>query len=164
MKTKRLCIAAVFTALVFIITRFIQIPIPLGYFNIGNSVILLGCLLVPNPYGIAIGSLGSALADLTSFPAYAFPTLVIKALMPAVFYAVYKTQIKNNHLRGLIAAAIATVIPLIGYTITGMILYGSFYSGLAQVPGLIAEYAANLVIYMAFQTFIYPQLRRINEV
>ena len=161
-KIKRICVAAVFTALVFIITRFIQIPIPLGYFNIGNSIILLACLLIPMPYGVAVGSLGSALADLTSFPVYALPTLIIKALMPMVFYAIYRSRIKNEHVKGMVAAAISTLIPLVGYTATGMILYGGFYAGLAQAPGLIIEYAANLIIYFIFQTLVYPRLRNLR--
>lgn len=41
MKTKAICTAAVATALIFAVTRFIQIPIPLGYFNVGNTIILL---------------------------------------------------------------------------------------------------------------------------
>ena len=40
-KIKELTLTAVMMALVFVVTRFIQIPIPLGYFNIGNTVILL---------------------------------------------------------------------------------------------------------------------------
>ena len=86
MDVKKLTQCALLAALTFVVTRFIQVPIPLGYFNIGNCMILLGGVLIPSPYGVIAGSLGSALADLTSFPVYTLPTLVIKALMPIVFY------------------------------------------------------------------------------
>ena len=145
MKTKKLCQAAVMTAFVFVVTRFIQIPIPLGYFNVGNTVIIIGCMLMESPYGILFGSLGSALADLTSYPAYTIPTLIIKALMPLVFYAIMGKR-KKTDLKMALAAAIATLIPLAGYTLTGGILYGNLYSGLAQLPGLLLEYGANLVL------------------
>lgn len=149
--TKQITITALFTALIFLITRFIQIPIPLGYFNIGNSIILLLCILVPSPLGILAGSLGSALADLTSFPVYTIPTLIIKALFPFLFYVLMKLPIKNNFIKTIIAASISTLIPLLGYTLTGAILYGSFLTGLAQFPGLFVEYIANLILFIIFE-------------
>lgn len=90
MTTKNLCLASVFTAIVCLVTRFIQIPIPLGYFNIGNCIILLFCYVMPCPYGLFIGGVGSAIADLLSMPVWAFPTLIIKVLMPLAFYGLIK--------------------------------------------------------------------------
>lgn len=147
-KIKELTLTAVMMALVFVVTRFIQIPIPLGYFNVGNSVILLFCTLISAPYGIAASALGSALADLLSYPVYTLPTLIIKALMPIVFYALLKV-FQGKKFAVPFAAAIATLIPLLGYTLTGMFLYGGFAAGLAQFPGLLLEYIANLVIITA---------------
>lgn len=37
--TFKICITAVFIALVYIATALIQIPIPLGYANLGDSII-----------------------------------------------------------------------------------------------------------------------------
>lgn len=144
-KTNELTLAAVMMALVFVVTRFIQIPIPLGYFNIGNCVILLCCLIIGSPYGIAASALGSALADLLSYPVYTLPTLVIKALMPWIFYRIIKRW-PNKKFVVVLAAAVSTLIPLFGYTITGAVIYGSLATGIAQFPGLLLEYAANLVI------------------
>ena len=95
MTTKNLCLASVFTAIVCLVTRFIQIPIPLGYFNIGNCIILLFCYVMPCPYGLFIGGVGSAIADLLSMPVWAFPTLIIKVLMPLAFYGLIK--LFDNH-------------------------------------------------------------------
>ena len=147
MKNKILCLTAVFTAIAFVITRFIQIPLPLGYFNIGNSIILLACCIVPSPYGIFIGSVGSAIADLTSYPIFTIPTLIIKALMPLVFYAFYKK--KSTRKNAIIGTAVSTIIPLVGYSVTAGAIYGSVYMGLVQVPIYAAEYALNLVIFIA---------------
>ncbi len=153
MKTQEMCITAVLTAAVFVVTRFIQIPIPLGYFNIGNTVILLACLLVPEPYGIFAGSVGSALADLLSYPIYTIPTLLIKFLMPLVFYRLTKKG-ADGKIGRKGAAAIVTLIPLFGYTVTGMIMYGSIFTGLSQFPGLVLEYAANLVLFSLAQVYV----------
>lgn len=150
MKTKDICTAAVSTALIFAVTRFIQIPIPLGYFNVGNTVILLFALLLPEGCGIFAGGIGSALADLSSYPAYTLPTLVIKALMVLIFCRC-RRHFPNKKVTIPLAMGIATLIPLFGYTLAGMVLCGSFYTGLAQFPGLLLEYAANLVLFTLAQ-------------
>lgn len=144
-KIKQLSTAAVMMALVFVVTKFIQIPIPLGYFNVGNTVILLFCTLIAMPYGIAASALGSALADLLSYPVYTLPTLIIKALMPLAFYLLLKVLKGKKH-AVIVAATVSTLIPLFGYTLTGMFLYGGFAAGLAQFPGLFLEYIANLIL------------------
>lgn len=150
MTTKQLTASAIFAALIFVITRVVQIPIPLGYLNIGNSFILACCVLVPSPAGIYAGAIGSALADLTSYPAYTIPTLIIKSLMPLVFYLICRLPWKKTWLKQMTAALISTLIPLFGYTLTGCFLYGGFAAGMAQFPGLLIEYAANAVIFAAF--------------
>jgi len=155
--TRNLCISAVFMALTFVVTRFVQIPIPLGYFNVGNSVILTACMIVPSPYGLIIGSVASALADLTSYPVYTLPTLVIKFLMPLVFYKIWAINPSSFKIR-VGAIAVSTLIPLFGYTITGAIIYGSLITGLAQFPGLLLEYIANLVILVVIARSRVPQL------
>ncbi len=147
MNVKRLTQTALMMALVFVVTRFIQIPIPLGYLNIGNSVILLSCLIIPAPYGIIASACGSALADLLSFPAYTIPTLIIKSLMPIVYYLIVKTNPQRSATK-IVAVIVSTIIPLVGYTVTGMILYGGFAAGLAQLPGLLIEYVLNAIIFI----------------
>lgn len=137
--TKQLTQTALLTALVFVVTRFIQIPIPLGYFNVGNVIILFGCLFLSSPFGIIAGGLGSALADLVSYPVYTIPTFIIKTIMPYIFY-----KLQN---KPMIAFAISTLIPLFGYTITGMLIYKNFGIGLSQFPGLLIEYIANCILF-----------------
>lgn len=151
-QVKYICFSSLFAALIFVVTRFIQIPIPLGYLNFGNCIILLCCCLLPCRYAAAASALGSALADLTSFPVYTIPTLIIKSVFPLLFFALMKLKIKNDYARHITAAAVSTLIPLAGYTAAGMILYGGFAAGLAQVPGLATEYVANLVIFSIMLT------------
>ena len=149
--TKHLCISAVFAALTFVVTFFLQIPIPLGYFNVGNTVILLGCLMVPMPYGLFFGSIGAALADLISgYAHYTVPTLVIKALMALIFYLF--TRKNKSFVRIILATAVSTLIPLLGYTFVGGLFYGGVMAGLAQFPGLAIEYAANLALIIGLST------------
>lgn len=159
-KSQKLSMAAVMLAAVFVVTRFIQIPIPLGYFNVGNCVILIFCLAVDNFYGAAASGLGSALADLVSYPVYTIPTLIIKTIMAWVF-------IKNNRMfhgrkhAFVLSAAIAMLIPLVGYTVTGGLIFGNILSGLIQFPGLAVEYAANMVIFAVLHRSVCKVARKI---
>lgn len=159
--TKQICIISVFLALTFIITRFIQIPIPLGYVNVGNCIILSSCILTPFPAGIIIGSLGSTLADLSSFPVYALPTLFIKALMPLLFNLLYKPG-KHKFGRAILASIIALLIPVVGYTLSGCFIYNSFATGLVQLPGLLVEYAVNLVMFIVLLKPVLNIHKRLN--
>ncbi len=160
-KIKYICLTGVFAALVCVVTLFIQIPIPLGYFNIGNCVILTFCCLLPSPYGIILGSVGSALADLLSYPVWSVPTLIIKALMPLLFYAMRKIPFKSKYVATIIAGIVSMLIPFAGYTFIGAIIYGSLATGLAQVPGLALEYAANCVLFAIMSLVV--QKSRLTE-
>lgn len=82
MKARDLAAAALFIALVFVVTRYTLIPIPAtrGYFNLGEVVIYLAAILFGPVVGALAGGLGSALADLVAAPQYAPFTLVIKGV------------------------------------------------------------------------------------
>ena len=146
-KTKYICLTAVFSAIVCVATFFIQVPIPLGYFNIGNSLILFFACLLPFPYGIIVGSMGSAIADLLSYPVWTIPTIIIKALMTLCFYGLTKLPIKNKTGKVIVASVISMLIPFIGYTFSGCIIYGNIITGLTQAPGLFVEYIANVALF-----------------
>ncbi len=151
--TEQLTRTALFAAVIFLTTRYIQIPIPLGYVNPGNGLILFSCLFLSMPQAALAGGIGSALADLASgYPIWAIPTLLIKGCMPLLFM-VLRRLIHTANLWMLIpSAAIALLVPVVGYTFTGAILYGSLGAGLAQVPGLLAEMAANGILF----ALLYP--------
>ncbi|MCF0259485.1 MAG: ECF transporter S component [Erysipelotrichaceae bacterium] len=148
MTTRDLVQTALLTALIFVVTRFVQIPIPLGYLNFGNCTALIGCLLVPSPAGIIAAGFGSALADLISYPVYTVPTLLIKGTMAFVFYWMMKRKGENSSLKLFLAALVSMAVPVIGYTITGGLIYGGLMAGMAQLPGLLVEYAGNVLIFV----------------
>jgi len=63
------CMTAVCMALTCIATMLIQIPIPLGYAHLGDSVILITAYLFGPVVGALAGGIGSAMADiLTGYP------------------------------------------------------------------------------------------------
>ena len=79
--TYRLVILALFIAFTVVMTLLFSIPIPFGYVNLGDMVLLLAGLSFGSSAGFIVGSLGSMLADL--FAGYAFYapiTFVVKGL------------------------------------------------------------------------------------
>ena len=117
--SKKVALTAVMTALCAVATYVVAIPFPsgVGYFNLGDVIVLLaGWLLGPVWGGLAAG-LGSMLADfLAGYAAYAPATFVIKGLVAAAgwgLYTVLKKAIRKDGidflprlLSGLIAECI----------------------------------------------------------
>ena len=110
--TKKLVYIALFTALVYIFSRFFQIPVvtPFGQtrFHLGNVFCLLaGILMGPGFGGLAAG-LGSALFDLFD-PVYftsAPITFVTKFALAFVAGAIYRKRSKLVDKKRLVIAAI----------------------------------------------------------
>lgn len=146
----RITTTAVGIALVCIATRIFQFPIPLGYAHLGNCFILLFSVYFDPLTGALSAGLGSALADLLSFPQWAIPTLVIKSFMGwATAYIAHGKEGRGSirEKRTALGAAVGIVIMIAGYTIGGAILYGSVATGLTQIPGLTMEGIVGIVLF-----------------
>lgn len=151
MSVQKMCINALMIALVCVTTAVIQIPIPLGYMHLGNVMILVAGVFFGPVTGLLAGGIGSALADLlTGFAVWVVPTLIIKSIMG---YAIGrlawtgKNKWSGNSI-WMAAANIAGIFIMVaGYTIFGIIIYGSFASGLSQIPGLVTEGVLAIVIF-----------------
>ena len=147
---RRLTAAALGTALVCICTRVFQFPIPLGYAHLGNCMILLFAVYFDPWVGACAGGLGSALADLLSFPEWALPTLIIKSLMGLAAALIAKKRGQTatvKSVRTFLAVLAAIIIMVAGYFIGGSILYGSIVTGATQIPGLAVEGVVGIVLF-----------------
>mgnify|MGYP003508920915 CR=1 FL=1 len=136
--TYRLVILALFIAFTVVMTLLFSIPIPFGYVNLGDMVLLLAGLSFGSSAGFIVGSLGSMLADL--FAGYAFYapiTFVVKGLEG--FFAGWLFQ----------KMVIAGVWMAIGYAIGDTILF-SFGAAIASFPlniaqGLVGAFLSTLL-------------------
>ncbi|MDW8060330.1 MAG: ECF transporter S component [Thermomicrobium sp.] len=76
-----IAVSGVMIAVVFVATRFIQVPIPSGYIHLGDIAIYTGAFLFGPVVGGISGALGPMLADLTSgYGQYAPATFVLHGL------------------------------------------------------------------------------------
>lgn len=75
-------IAVACIALAFVCTLAIRLPLPAtgGYFNLGDTVIMLSALFFGPLTGLLTGFIGPAIADFLGFPQFVPATAVVKGL------------------------------------------------------------------------------------
>lgn len=141
--SKQLALTAVFAALCFVGTFVIVLPLPNGYFNVGDVFVLLAGWCLGPLYGSVAAGLGSALADIVSgFAIYVPATFLIKALDALVAYLVWAFLKKFflserlDFLPRLFSAIVGESIMLGGYFLFESLLYG--------VAGAIPAVVGNL--------------------
>lgn len=139
--SKQLAFTALFAALCCVGTVVIAIPLPNGYFNVGDVFVLLSAWCLGPLYGSLAAGLGSALADIISgFAIYAPATLFIKALDGFVAYMVYsflKKFLKNDGIdfvARILSALAGELCMTLGYFLFECALYG-VGAAAVSVPG-----------------------------
>ena len=81
-----MCLAGIFTAVVFVFTAYLHIPSHTGYTHVGDGFIYLAASLLPLPYAVFVGAGGALLADcLTGFAIWAPGSVIIKTVAVLFF-------------------------------------------------------------------------------
>ena len=155
---KKLTMAGVMAALVFVMTYVPKVPVPVtgGYVHLGDGAIFLSVLLL-GPLGVPAAAIGSALADiLGGYLVYALPTMLIKALVALIAWKVWK---ENSWLRAVLAFLLAEAAMVAGYFAFESVMYGAAAAwaavGANCIQG-IAGVALGLVCHG-----LYPRMKRI---
>ena len=123
-KTKKIVMAALFTALTVIATMLIIIPIPggSGYVNMGDAIILIGSFVGTHLTSMIFAGLGSGLADILSgYALYALATIIVKGLMGLVASKVF-ISLKKSTKGAILSAVLAEIIMISGYFIYEMFI------------------------------------------
>ncbi len=142
-----LCVTGLFAAMITLMTGFI-LHIPYGtnggYVHFGDAFIYIAASMLPRPYAIAAALIGAGLADLLTAPAWMPATIIIKFLLVLLFTS------QGNQLlvkRNMIAPFLAIPITVTGYYIAEGILFGSFITPVASIPGNVIQSAGSILIY-----------------
>lgn len=121
LNTKKLTLVALFTALVFVFSAFLQVPIttPFGQtrFHLGNALCLLAGMLMTPAYGGLASGLGSVIFDLTN-PIYISSapfTFINKFAMGYVTGLVYHKSKEKNKINMFIAGILGQLTYIILY-------------------------------------------------
>lgn len=153
---RKLVLAALFAALCCVMTLVIQIPAPTGHVNLGDVAVLLSAWILGPVWGGAAAGVGSALADLLSWPAYAPATFVIKFAMAAAAALVFGLAKKRDrkYVGMIMGAVVAEVIMVGGYFLYESVVLTVGAAALASVPfnlvqgtvGAVAGLAAAILL------------------
>lgn len=119
--TKKIALNGVMIALVFLATYFTHIPTPLpgGYFNLGDAVIMVAAITLGRTSGLISGAIGSCLADI-AFGSFLFApiTLVVKGiegLVVGVIAGMGKQDAKTTTTLRVISVVVGATIMILGY-------------------------------------------------
>ncbi|MGY5879128.1 MAG: ECF transporter S component [Candidatus Thorarchaeota archaeon] len=162
-----IALLAIMTALATIMTIVIQIPYPgtSGYFNFGDTMVMLAGLLLGPVGGFVAGGFGSALADVaTGYTFYAPITFIVKGLEGmAVGYLGSKARdnVKVNG-RDILAVIVGSIIMLTGYFIAQVLLFDIVVAVGELVTINLAQVTIGAVVTLLIGPTIRSYLRTIN--
>lgn len=158
LSVKKLCLAGVMAALVFVMTYLPKVPVLVtgGYVHLGDGAIFLATLLL-GPLGIPAAAIGSALSDLLGgYMVYVLPTMVIKGLVALVAWKIWT---EGSWLRAVIAFAAAEAVMVLGYFAFEAVMYGAAAAWAAVGPNCI-QGVAGVVIGLVCHA-LYPRLTQL---
>lgn len=150
--TRDLTLYGLFIALVYVATRFINIPGPTpgGLFHLGNVMAFTIAIVFGKKAGAISAAVGMALFDITSsYVVWAPFTFIIRLAMGYVIgsmaYKYQEGKIKPI-IFSFVGILIATVIMIVGYYIAEIILYGSIYAPLQSVYGNLMQCVVGTIL------------------
>jgi uncharacterized membrane protein len=166
----KLALAAMFAALVFVVTSQIPpitIPATSGYFNFGETIIYIAALVFGPFTGSLAGGVGSALADAyLGYVPFAPGTLVIKGLEGAIvgfLNTKLRNYISNFTICAIISAVVGGLEMVMGYFLYEQLALGyPFAAALLEVPFNLVQMTVGLVIAIPVMHAIlrfFPQLK-----
>lgn len=153
-RTLRIVIAAMFAAMVAVMTAFVQIKTPTGgYVHLGDSMIYLAASFLPLPYAVLAAAIGGGIADLLVYPETIIYTVIIKAIN-AVFFSSKgdKLLTKRNALMtipsGLVTVVGYSISKLIRVLLAGGSIQVALVDALWKMPENSIQAVASALIYI----------------
>ena len=161
LNVQKLTLCGVMAALVFVMTYFPKIPVPVtgGYVHLGDGAIFLSVLLL-GPLGIPAAAVGSMLSDLIGgYMVYVLPTFLIKGLVALVAWKLCR---KDQPLLALLSFLLAEAVMVLGYFLLEWALYGVASAAAAIGPNVVQGIAVVLIGMLCL--LIAPRLERVAKV
>lgn len=147
-KLKSVALIGALTALAWITTMVIRVPIPAttGYFNVGDVFVILAGLWLGPRAGLIVGAIGPTVADAIGYPQFILATAVTKGLegLIAGIIAKHRPQL------GWLAATLAAVMMVAGYFVFEAFIYPAMggvlpFFAVTNLGAAIVELGPNAV-------------------
>lgn len=143
--TRRICLTALFAAIIYVFTAYIHVPSHTGYTHVGDAFLYLAACVFPAPYAAAAGAIGAGLADLLSgYGIWAPGTVIIKALTAFCFTSKKETIVNRRNILGIVPALVLCVG---GYYLYEAIITGNFTTPALGIPGYFTQVALSAIVY-----------------
>ncbi|MBQ7849535.1 MAG: ECF transporter S component [Clostridia bacterium] len=158
LSVKKLTMAGVMAALVFVMTYVPKVPVPMtgGYVHLGDGAIFLSALLL-GPLGVPAAAIGSGLSDiLGGSMVYVLPTMAIKALVALIAWKVWK---EGSWLRAVLAFVLAEAAMVAGYFAFEAVMYGAAAAWAAVGPNCLQGVAGVMLGLVCHA--LYPRMKRL---
>lgn len=151
MDIRFLTVTALFIALTYVFTAFINVRLPIaangGLIHLGNVPLFICAILFGKKSGAIAGGVGMGLFDLLSgWTAWAPFTFIIVAVMGFAVGAI--TEKRHGLGWDALAIAIAAIIKVVGYYIAEIIIYGNWLAPMASIPGNLVQIGVAAVIVL----------------
>ena len=145
-KIRLMCIAGIFTAIVFVFTAYLHIPSHTGYTHVGDGFIYLAACMLPLPYAMFVGAGGALLADcLTGYAIWAPGSIIIKTVA-VLFFSRKSARIIS--IRNLLALIPACAVCIGGYYLYEALITGNFVAPLSGIPGYITQSVLSSILFV----------------
>ena len=145
-KIHLMCIAGIFTAIVFVFTAYLHIPSHTGYTHVGDGFIYLAACMLPLPYAMFVGAGGALLADcLTGYAIWAPGSIIIKTVAVLFFF---RKSARIISIRNLLALIPAWAVCIGGYYLYEALITGNFVAPLSGIPGYITQSVLSSILFV----------------
>lgn len=151
--TKFIVLSAMFTAIVFVATYAVQIPLPGiatgGLIHLGNVALFTIAIVFGKKYGAISGAFGMALFDVLSpWVIWAPGTFIIRGIMGYMVGAIYHggSKDKPGIVRIVAAFVIPSIVMIAGYFGYNILLYGDWPAAVASLPGDFIQIGAGIIL------------------
>ncbi|MBN1875254.1 MAG: ECF transporter S component [Anaerolineae bacterium] len=159
---RRITLTALMAALIFVLTRTVQIATPAqGYIHLGDAGIVFAALAFGPGVAAVAGGLGTALADITSgYMQWALFSFLVHGIQGWIVGAIINREANTGKM--ILAAVLSALIVIGGYFVAGMILVGIGGAVSELLPNMIQGISGGLVgvpLYLAVRR-AYPTISR----
>ncbi len=151
--TKKLVVNALFIALTFVATMFINIRLPLmgngGLIHLGNVPLFLAAIIFGKKTGALAGAFGMGFFDLISgWTAWAPFTFVIVGAMGYVTGLISEKLKERPVIGNSVAMLTALIIKIVGYYFAEVILYQNWIIPFGSIPGNVMQVVVAAIIVL----------------
>ena len=155
-RTLRIVYAAMFAAMITVMTALIKIPSPTagGYVHLGDTIVYLTSCILPLPYALVACGIGGGLADLLAgYPDVIIFTVIIKALNTLFFNSKEPKIFSKRNALMTIPSGFVTII---GYSISkfirdlllGTTIQVAFTDALLKMPENAVQAFASAIAFI----------------